>query len=104
MNETGQEKKNHENLTEKSDGEKRKGWILNFLLPLLILLTAVGIAIFLYWVREEPEPEPREERVVIVRTERVYRSSHRLDVVARGQSVLSGRQPLLLRSVAKLWK
>lgn len=85
MNQTGQEKKNHENLTEKSEGGKWAGWILNFLLPLLILLAAVGIAIFLYWTREEPEPEPREQRVVIVRTEKVYRASHRLDVPARGQ-------------------
>ncbi len=85
MNETGQEKNSHENLTEASGGEKRVGWIMNFFLPLLILLVAVGIAILLFWTREEPEPEPREERVVIVRTEKVYRSSHRLDVVARGQ-------------------
>lgn len=85
MNEARHDNNHRQDRAAHADDDRstRRRWAV--LLPLLILLVAIVIVVALYLTREEPTPQPREERVVTVRTETVQRARHRLDVQARGR-------------------
>jgi multidrug efflux pump subunit AcrA (membrane-fusion protein) len=68
------------------------------LIPLLLLFAALLVGVLMYVTRDVPQPEPAEQRALVVRTEVVRRAEHRLDVSARGR-VLAARQAVILPQV-----
>lgn len=57
---------------------------LSWLLPVMVLLVATFAGWWIVTSTEDPDPEPRAEREVRVRTVGVRREPHRLDVHGRG--------------------
>ncbi|QDG54209.1 efflux RND transporter periplasmic adaptor subunit [Persicimonas caeni] len=61
--------------------------VAKFGLPLVVLAAAVGLVVLLVSTKKEPERKEKREQRVLVQTEMVEASSHRLNVQAAGEVV-----------------